>query len=78
VPIYFSDEKETSYMAYWPAWEKPRALANPSPATARSSCPSPCSHQVPLDVIRGAVTRESDGSASTIVGKVADQIGPRR
>ena len=26
MPIYFSDEKATSFMAYWLAWEEPRAV----------------------------------------------------
>lgn len=30
---------------------------------------------VPLDVIRGAVTREGNGAASTIIGAVLDRLG---
>ena len=31
-------------------------------------------HSVPLETIRHAMTREADGSASTIVGAVVDEI----
>jgi hypothetical protein len=31
-------------------------------------------HHVPLETIRHAMTREADGSASTIVGAVVDEI----
>ena len=31
-------------------------------------------HRVPLDILRHAVTREQDGSASSIIGKVVDEL----
>lgn len=31
-------------------------------------------HGVPLDTIRGAITRNEDGSPSTIVGAIVDQL----
>lgn len=32
-------------------------------------------HGVPIDVMRGAVTREGNGAASTIIGAVLDRLG---
>jgi len=34
-------------------------------------------HGVPLEVIRGAVTRNEDSTPSTIVGAVVDRLGAR-
>jgi hypothetical protein len=35
-------------------------------------------HGVPLEVIRGAVTREANGAPSTIVGAVVDRLAAER
>jgi hypothetical protein len=32
-------------------------------------------HRVPLETIRHAITREQDGTASSIIGAVVDQLG---
>jgi hypothetical protein len=34
-------------------------------------------HGVPLAVMRNAITREGDGTASTIIGRVLDTLVPR-
>jgi hypothetical protein len=34
-------------------------------------------HGVPLEVMRNAITREADGTASTIIGRVLDTLVPR-
>jgi len=34
-------------------------------------------HHVPLDILRHAITREQDGSASSIIGKVVDELSGR-
>jgi hypothetical protein len=34
-------------------------------------------HRVPLDILRHAITREQDGTASSIIGKVVDELSSR-
>lgn len=35
-------------------------------------------HRVPLDILRHAITREQDGSASSIIGKVVDVLSANK